>query len=627
MAGTAIVALASVEVGRAAEPATNPLPVTHSDCLIEARSMVDLGSAEEGIIHEIVVERGDFVDQGDRVARLEFDLAQLSVELARLRAERTVEVLTSRTRLEFQQREMARMRELHQRDVVSTRSRDEAETEQDLAEHAVRAAELDRREAEVELSRAQASLDRHTIRSPVTGVVSEVLMAPGEYAYEQSPIMRIAEINPLHVEVFLPVSWYQDVFEGMAADVIPEPPVEGSYRALVTVVDRIFDSASGTFGVRLELPNPEFEIPAGLRCTIRFRPDVAVPESAAWSTMDVEIGAITTAAEVAKLPPESVDGVFPALLPTTPAGDGETGVPESTVPAFGDDLTLLIQEKLARAGFDVGPLDGLLGPRTTAAIVSYQVEHGLAPDGRPTRLLYDHLRDLAGEEQGDGLAAETPPDMAGFSATGYDYLRRAAAASDRDDSRLAAFLYSKAIEAGDLAPLHQAYAYNNRGTLERARGQFETAVQDFDRAIALNPDYVAAFMNRAESRFSTDGYAAAIEDYDRAIELTPDLAYAFYRRGMALLELGEIDSAIESHDAAIERSPDLVQAYMGRGIAYRILGRPDEALFNFAKVFEHDPQHPGLRSELQGIGVLECGNATEEICLAVSGLKNDPALQ
>jgi membrane fusion protein (multidrug efflux system) len=38
----------------------------------------------------------------------------------------------------------------------------------------------------------------------------------------------------------------------------------------VTVVDKVVDAASGTFGVRLELPNPDLKLPAGLKCTVRF---------------------------------------------------------------------------------------------------------------------------------------------------------------------------------------------------------------------------------------------------------------------------------------------------------------------------------------------------------------------
>jgi hypothetical protein len=52
--------------------------------------------------------------------------------------------------------------------------------------------------------------------------------------------------------------------------VIPEQPIGGRYSATVKVVDRVIDAASGTFGVRLELPNRQRAIPAGARCRVRF---------------------------------------------------------------------------------------------------------------------------------------------------------------------------------------------------------------------------------------------------------------------------------------------------------------------------------------------------------------------
>jgi len=56
----------------------------------------------------------------------------------------------------------------------------------------------------------------------------------------------------------------------MSAEVIPEQPVGGTYRATVTVVDKVFDAVSATIGVRLELPNPDYALPAGLKCQVRF---------------------------------------------------------------------------------------------------------------------------------------------------------------------------------------------------------------------------------------------------------------------------------------------------------------------------------------------------------------------
>ena len=54
------------------------------------------------------------------------------------------------------------------------------------------------------------------------------------------------------------------------AEAGPEEPVGGEYRAEIVVVDRVVDAASGTFGVRLTLPNPNNEVLAGLRCRVDF---------------------------------------------------------------------------------------------------------------------------------------------------------------------------------------------------------------------------------------------------------------------------------------------------------------------------------------------------------------------
>jgi membrane fusion protein, multidrug efflux system len=91
-----------------------------------------------------------------------------------------------------------------------------------------------------------------------------------EYAYEQAPIMTIAQINPLNVEVFVPIALYGAINIGMEAIVFGEQPVGGQYTATVDVIDPVIDSRSDTFGIRLVLPNPDNKIPAGLRCKVEF---------------------------------------------------------------------------------------------------------------------------------------------------------------------------------------------------------------------------------------------------------------------------------------------------------------------------------------------------------------------
>lgn len=126
-----------------------------------------------------------------------------------------------------------------------------------------------RRLADLELQRTTAEVALRTMKSPVNGVVVERFMNPGEFP-KQEKILKIAQIDPLRVEVYAPVAMLGKIAVGMTAHVKPESPLTGEYTAKVTVVDRVVDAASGTFGVRLELPNHELKLPAGLKCSVRF---------------------------------------------------------------------------------------------------------------------------------------------------------------------------------------------------------------------------------------------------------------------------------------------------------------------------------------------------------------------
>jgi multidrug efflux pump subunit AcrA (membrane-fusion protein) len=64
----------------------------------------------------------------------------------------------------------------------------------------------------------------------------------------------------------------------MRGEVMPEAPVGGKHEAKVIVVDPVIDAASGTYGVRLELPNPDWALPAGLKCRVRFPISDAIAE-------------------------------------------------------------------------------------------------------------------------------------------------------------------------------------------------------------------------------------------------------------------------------------------------------------------------------------------------------------
>jgi len=211
--------------------------------MIEPYLEVKIASQVQGIVEEVPVERGDLVKKGQIVARLKAGVERANVEQAR-------------AQVEFSKRKLERNKELFAKEHISANEKDEIETEI--------------KKGEALLQEATERLEMRTIRSPVNGVVVKRELTAGEYVGDKGPILTVAQIDPLNVEVVAPVKRFGSIVKGMTAEVRPESPVGGVYTGTVVIVDRVIDAASGTFGVRVQVPNPSLTLPAGLKCSVRF---------------------------------------------------------------------------------------------------------------------------------------------------------------------------------------------------------------------------------------------------------------------------------------------------------------------------------------------------------------------
>lgn len=240
------------------------------DGIIAPYRVIKVGSGVTGILETVDVDRGDMVKKGQVLATLQSSVEKATMELARTRATLEASIKVKQERWAYSARQHKRIAELYKKEVLPFEKMDEAETNQKLAELELREAIENKRLAEMELNRAIAVVQRMRILSPIKGVVVERFLSPGEYV-ENQPVLELAQLDPLNVEVILSVGMLGSVRVGMTGDVRPEAPVNGMYRARVTIVDKVIDAASGTFGVRLEIPNPKYLLPPGLKCKVIFR--------------------------------------------------------------------------------------------------------------------------------------------------------------------------------------------------------------------------------------------------------------------------------------------------------------------------------------------------------------------
>lgn len=238
-------------------------------CLIQPFQEADIGSQVVGVLEKVNVERGDFVKKGQALAQLQSDVERSALLAAKSKAEATAELQAAASNNDFLQKKKIRTRDLQQQNFVSQQASDQAATEAEQAKMRLHQAREQRRVAQHELSLATAQLAQRTIRSPLDGVVVEKYLSDGERV-EEKPILKVAMVDPLKVEVIVPAVHFGKIKVGQVVSVKPDLAQMEQQSAKVIVVDKVIDAASNSFRVRLELPNTDNALPPGLRCRADF---------------------------------------------------------------------------------------------------------------------------------------------------------------------------------------------------------------------------------------------------------------------------------------------------------------------------------------------------------------------
>jgi tetratricopeptide (TPR) repeat protein len=144
------------------------------------------------------------------------------------------------------------------------------------------------------------------------------------------------------------------------------------------------------------------------------------------------------------------------------------------------------------------------------------------------------------------------------------------------DSRISecsAVIDSRNVSKDDLV-----VALTNRGFAYRKKGAPQRAIQDYDRAIRLKPDYAQAFLNRGVAYMDGGDHDRAIQDFEQAMRFKRGFGLAFLNRGIAFAHKAELDRAVDDLTQATSISPDLPEAFGELGAAYERKGEHERAI-------------------------------------------------
>ncbi len=306
------------DAGEAAAPKKVPVevvPVERRDLrasivstsAVDSRQAVDIVAEIPGVLVDLDVEQGDFVKKGQRLARVQREELNLGVQTAS----------SNVARLE---REVARLKPLYDKGIVSQQQFDEVQYRLETAQN--------------EQKRAQTASADMRVTSPLAGVVAIRHVNRGQQVATGTPLFRVVDPSDLIVDVNLTEQVLGEVFEGQAAYVVSDALENQEFAGKVEKISPVVDPRTGTVRVTIDVEDPTAEAKTDVpgadtptRPKLRLRPGMFVKVNVVTS----ERPGVLTVPRRAVVEVEGRPRVFVVSGETVQRRDVELGITEGSL--------------------------------------------------------------------------------------------------------------------------------------------------------------------------------------------------------------------------------------------------------------------------------------------------------
>jgi membrane fusion protein, multidrug efflux system len=207
--------------------------------ILEAKEEAFVVARASGIIREILVEEGDYVEKGQALARLETERYQLNLDRAQ-------------ANLSSIEKELKKVRDMHAKKLVSDDTYDKLSAAYDAAK--------------ADLDLARLDLAETTITAPISGFIAERNAKVGNLteSFQRERMFHIVQQKELYGVVHLPEKELPRVHKDQAAGLAITALGEQQVEAFVERISPVIDAQTGTFKVTLRVPNAQNLLKAGM---------------------------------------------------------------------------------------------------------------------------------------------------------------------------------------------------------------------------------------------------------------------------------------------------------------------------------------------------------------------------
>ncbi len=146
-------------------------------------------------------------------------------------------------------------------------------------------------------------------------------------------------------------------------------------------------------------------------------------------------------------------------------------------------------------------------------------------------------------------------------------------------------------QANNSTTLQSPISFSYQGIALCLLGKYEEAIQAFDKAIKIDPQFSPAWDGKGVVLHDLSRYNESIQAFDKAIEINPQDAVAWDGKGVVLYDTGRYNESIQAFDKAIEINPQYAEAWNDKGNALNNTGRYNESIQAYDKAIGIKPNY------------------------------------
>jgi RND family efflux transporter MFP subunit len=246
-------------------------PDTQITAITVPSADVTLSFIQPGRIAKIHFKEGETVRAGDALVQLDDAADQVRLAQLEAEAENLTQIQAAEASLAQKRVDLKKLQIAAERNAATELEVEHAKLDVTIAELSLKVAIFEHEQAQRKYDEATIQVDNMSLKTPIDGSIEKIDVETGESVNALGDVVRVVQIDPLWIDVPVPLTRTTNLRRGNTARVDFPDPDKISVDGTIIFIGAVADAASGTLRVRVELPNKSNR-PAGEHVRVTFEP-------------------------------------------------------------------------------------------------------------------------------------------------------------------------------------------------------------------------------------------------------------------------------------------------------------------------------------------------------------------